>query len=201
MTNLKEINFGLNQYCGPAVLSALTGRSTDECASVIMSITGRAEVRAVEIGHLMTAFKKLRFDVNKVDTIGRTLYGTLIRLSDMDGFYVVMVPKHVVAIEVTNHQVYLVDNHSKNPLPANSSARLMQRVEQVYKVSPKAEPIFIRTEIEIKNLGCMIRIVATDRYENADDNITRHLGQFMFKSEDELKQIIKSLTATSEASR
>ncbi len=45
-TNLKDINFGINQFCGPAVISVLTGKSTDECASVIMAITGRSEERS-----------------------------------------------------------------------------------------------------------------------------------------------------------
>ncbi len=69
MTNLKDINFGLNEYCGPAVLSALTGESTDRCASVIMSITGKTVVKAVDFDDLVKAFKKLRFDrsENRID--------------------------------------------------------------------------------------------------------------------------------------
>lgn len=195
MTNLKEVNFGLNQFCGPAVLSALTGKSTDECASVIMSITGRAEVRAVEIGHLIKAFQRLRFNVDKIDTIGHTLYGTLMKISDNDGFYIVLIPKHVVAVEVSNNQIYLVDNHSKQPLPAQSSARLMQKVEQVYKVTPKGEPLFLRTEIVVDKgvFGNSIVIKAHDKYENEDD-IVRRLGQFTFKDNLELDMIIEKLS-------
>src|SRR6266571_6521031 len=135
MTSLKDINFGLNQFCGPAVLSALTGKSTDECASVIMSLTGRHEVRAVEVRHLLAALKKLRFDAAAIPLTARTLYGTLIGLSNSDGLYVILVPRHVVAVEVVEKKIYLIDNASKSPLPAESSARLMQKVEQVYKVT------------------------------------------------------------------
>ena len=69
MTNLKDVNFGLNQFCGPAVLSSLTGKSTDECASVISAISGRLEIRAVDMKYLIAALEKLRFNVNRVDTI------------------------------------------------------------------------------------------------------------------------------------
>lgn len=124
MTNLKEINFGLNQYCGPAV------------------------------------------------------------------------PHHVVAVEVNRNQIYLVDNHSKQPLPAQSSARLIQKVEQVYKVTPKPEPKFLRTEIEVikyKNTNYII-ISANDKYENGEDDICRRLGQFTYKDNDELDLIIEKLS-------
>lgn len=61
MTNLKDINFGINQYCGPAVLSALTGESTDRCAAVISAVSDRKEIKAVQRQHLIDAL--LVFDL------------------------------------------------------------------------------------------------------------------------------------------
>src|ERR1700687_1487959 len=100
MTNLKPINFGLNHFCVPSVMSALTGRSTDECAAVISSINGRTEIRAVNVPDIIKAFQKLRFDVEEQTVYSRMLYGVLMGLSKSDGLYLVLVPHHIVAIRV-----------------------------------------------------------------------------------------------------
>lgn len=199
MTNLKEVNFGLNQYCGPSVLSALTGESTDRCAAVISAVSGRQEIKAVQVEHLLEAFRRLRFTTEKIEVPGTTLYGKLLALSNKDGMYVVLVPHHVVAIEVNNKEIYLVDNHSKAPLPANSSARLMQKVEGVYKVSRKSEPKFIRSHIIIGEDVVHNRILITSNniYENLDDNTAVKLGEFRFKDKKELLDILDELSKIS----
>jgi hypothetical protein len=195
MTNLKEVNFGLNQYCGPAVMSALTGKSTDECASIISRVSGQREIKAVNIDHLIEAFRRLRFDMIQVDRAAFTLYGNLSSLSDKPGMYIILVPKHVVAIEITGDKnIYLIDNHSKTPVHAEASARLSQKCDRVYKITEKPQPIFLRTEIEIVRYHSnTIHIVAWDIFENEDDKISRHLGNFMFKNISELEQIINEL--------
>ena len=193
MTNLKEINFGLNQFCGPSVVSALTGKSTDECASVIMSITGRAEVRAVNIKDLIAAFGRLRFDMIEINKTAYSLYGNLNALSAKQGMYIIVVPKHVVAAEVTeDNKIYLVDNHSKSPLPAEGSARLSQKCEAVYKITEKPKPVFLRTEIDIIRFHSNnITITAWDIYDI--DKVSRRLGQFTFKNENEMNAVIAKL--------
>jgi len=199
VTNLKEIH-GLNTYCGPAVLSALTGRSTDECASVISRITGQATIKGVYVRDILRALKLLKFDATKVEG-GRTLYGTMLRLADKDGFYIIVIPHHYVALEVNNHQIYLIDNHTKSPLLASSSARMMQKVEEVYKVSQKAEPKFIASQIRIdKNMdyngnNVELTIFSVNRYENPEDDTQYKLGNIKFKTIDELADIVKALNA------
>lgn len=142
MTNLKEVNFGMNKFCGPAVLSALTGKSTDECAAVISAINGQTTITAVYMHDLMRAFNKLGFDFTKEEKlIGRTLYGTLFRLASEEGMYIVCVPHHVVAVEVKDKRAYIIDNHTKQPLVASSSSRLMQKVTEVYRVKERPKPI------------------------------------------------------------
>jgi len=139
-TNLKEVNFGLNQYCGPAVLSALTGESTDRCAAVISAVSGRQVIKAVEIAHLKEALKRLKFDVTETNFAGQMLYGVLYRMHTFDGLYLVFVPHHVIAIEVKGTEIYICDNHTKTPMDIKQSARLSQKVERVLKVSRKEEP-------------------------------------------------------------
>jgi hypothetical protein len=177
-------------------MSALTGKSTDECASIIMSITGRAEVRAVEVKYLIEAFKRLRFDMTPINKTSYTLFGNLSSLSTKHGMYIILVPKHVVAVEVTeDNKIYLVDNHSKFPLPAEGSARLSQKCEAVYKITEKPKPKFERTVIIIdKMYSNNIRIIASDIYENHEDNITRRLGQFTFRDNNEMNAIISKLS-------
>jgi hypothetical protein len=190
-TNLKDINFGFNTFCGPSVMSALTGKSTDECAAVISAVSGRQEIRAVSTAHLIEAFRRLRFDMKQIDKMGYSLFSNLSYLSRSDGMYIVMVPKHVVAIEVRENQIWLVDNHSKQPVDASASARLTQKCEAVYKIIERPRPIFIETIIRvINNYDSYISIEAIDRYENADD-VRRNLGRFTFKDRNELTKIVK----------
>jgi hypothetical protein len=192
-TNLKDINFGINTFCGPSVMSALTGKSTDECAAVISAVSGRQEIRAVSTAHLIEAFKRLRFDMIEVNRIGYSLYSNLMALSRNEGMYIVMVPKHVVAVEVIDGHIFLVDNHSKQPLDASASARLSQKCEAVYKITERPQPKFLYTEVRItKYHSNNIHIVGWDIYDNGE-NVSRHLGQFYFKDDIELRKIITQL--------
>lgn len=192
MTNLKEIH-GLNAFCGPGVMSALTGKSSDECASVIMAVTGKHEVRAVAVKDLIEAFKRLRFDMIEISRSGYSLFGNLNNLSSQPGMYIVTVPRHVVAVEVTEDtKIWLIDNHSKSALPAEGSARLSQKCEVVYKITERPQPVFVRTDIVISKYVSDIRITAHDKYDNGD-NIVRSLGGFTFKSYEELVEIVSSL--------
>src|ERR1035437_10016730 len=147
--SLQVVNFGLNQYCGPAVLSALTGESTDRCAAVISAVSGKKEIKAIEQTHIKEALKRLRFDVTDTDFGGSTLYGTLYRMYNHNGLYVVMIPHHVVAVEVKDNEIFICDNHTKTPLDIKQSARLTQRVELVWKVTAKNPPKFVKNEIEL----------------------------------------------------
>jgi hypothetical protein len=194
MTNLHEINFGINAFCGPSVMSALTGKSTDECASIISAVSGRQEIRAVSTSHLIEAFKRLKFDMIEVNRTGYSLFANLNNLSTKPGMYIVMVPKHVVAVEVTkDNHLFLVDNHSKSPLPAEGSARLSQKCEAVYSITKKPDPIFVETIITVDRGYNNIFINATDIYNPETDNVMRRLGQFTFKNDKEVEMILYRL--------
>jgi len=138
---MNAVNVGMNKYCGPAVLSILTGKSTDECARVISSINGQYNVVGVELHHLLQAADRLGFDNTFVDPAS-SFYGTLVRLAVRgDGMYIITVPNHFVAIEVSNKKVYFCDNHTKEPMPASASARLLQKVLRVNQVFKRPETI------------------------------------------------------------
>lgn len=139
MTNLSDIK-GFNQYCGPGVLSAITGRSTDACAAVISAVTGAKVIKAVQMASLVEALKRIEFEAHEISAPGVTLYGCLSGLSHRDGFYIIGVPKHVIALEVKEKTIYLIDNHTKHTINAAASARLSQIVDKVYHVKPKIKP-------------------------------------------------------------
>lgn len=192
MTNLKEINFGLNQYCGPAVLSALTGESTDRCAAVISAVSGRKEIKAVSKEHIKEALKRLRFNVEE-QSGGSTLWGVLYRLHEQDGMYVVFVPNHVVAVEVKDNQIYICDNHTKTPLDIKQSARLTQKVHSVFKVVSIGSPVFVKSIVLIKININSIEVISHNCYENTDDDTEYQLGYLRFKNEKELEEILYKL--------
>lgn len=193
MTNLKEVNFGINIFCGPSVLSALTGKSTDECAAVISAISGRKEIKAVEIKHILEAVCKLRFNYDKIGIRATRLFGVLSELSSKDGLYLITVPRHIVAIEVKESKIYICDNHTKSPIDAASSARLTQSVEEVYKITARAEPKFIGARIEIELKYNNIYLKAIDEYEDSRDNVSVNRGQIYYRNSEELSKIIQAL--------
>lgn len=193
MTNLKEINFGLNQYCGPAVLSALTGESTDRCAAVISAVSGKREIKAVNREHLKEALKRLRFTVSETLFGGQTLYGTLFRMISSPGLYVVCVPHHVVAVEVIDEQIYICDNHCKTPLDIKQSARLMQKVECVWKVERKSASVFVRSSIRLFNGVNRVEIYRDNIYEDEEDNTQNYLGAMNWENDEELAKIVREL--------
>ena len=139
MTNLKPVIEGHNRFCGPAVLSIITGKSTDECADVIRSINGEYKIRGVYLTDLLKAASKLNFNTLRINTEGSSLFRALTELSLVDGIYIVTVPNHFVCIEVKDKQIYFCDNHTKEPIKDASSARLMQKVVAAYRVSKRTE--------------------------------------------------------------
>lgn len=193
MTNLKDINFGMNQFCGPAVMSAITGKTTDECAAVISAITGKKEIRAVYTKDLMSAFKMLKFKAEKVQHYGYTLYAVISFLVNHDGMYVITVPKHFIAIEIKDKQIYIIDNHTKVPINAAASARLSQKVDEVYKITPRPDPVILTTEIEVEDLFGHISIRKVITFEDGVDNKSISMGHIYYNGDKELKDIIAGL--------
>lgn len=193
MTNLKDVNFRINQYCGPAVLSALTGESTDRCAAVISAVSGKKEIKAVEQAHLIEALKRLRFSVEETSFKGSTLYGTLYRMHGEPGLYIIFVPNHVVAVEVIGTEIFICDNHSKQPLDIRASARLTQKVDRVLKVVAKNPPKFVRSEIKLEKYTYKIDIIRVNIYENEEDNTIVPLGFVKSQDNKELSDILYKL--------
>lgn len=197
MTNLKAVNVGLNKFCGPAVLSILTGRRTDDCAYTISTITRGYDVRGVQLADLLKAADKLGFSSEEAPT-GSSLFGTFIKLSNSDGMYIITIPNHFVIIEVLDKKIYFCDNHTKEPIPAESSARMGQKVLAANRVwkrpepPPKPVPILLRTSVRVISdfKSFSISIERYHEYENPLDNRTEYIGEIKAKDEKELDEVL-----------
>jgi hypothetical protein len=194
---MRAVRQGDNPYCGPAVLSILTGKSTDECASILMQVTGRRDIKEIYLSELEAALKKMRFTFEQ-RAVDCSMYSFFMQVNKENGFYILSLPRHVVAIEVVDGKIFLCDNHTKEPMNAANSARLGQRVMLAYKVEPKPEPILIAKEIKIsREIGyenqVFLSIQRNNFYSVKEDDTTTNLGTFRASSLDELKEIVEKL--------
>lgn len=202
MTNMKTV-IGMNKYCGPAVLSILTGRSTDDCAYEISKINGAYNVSGVYTRDLLKAADKLGFTNLPIGGVAElSLYRTLITISKDDGMYIVAIKGHFVVIEVVEHKLYFCDNHTKEPIPAASSARLSMQTESVHKVfkkpepPPKPIPKLLKTSITVTKNAASLDIERHLEYDIPSDNRTEYIGEVRANSEEELLAIVMKIKDT-----
>lgn len=194
--SLNAVTIGQNRYCGPAVLSILTGKSTDECANVISSINGKYTIEGVELRHLLEAANRLGFDCESI-VPANSLFGTLIRLAPSEGIYIVTVTGHFVVIEVADKKIFFCDNHTKEPMPAAASARLQQKVKAVHKVVKRREPVLLQSKTLSRrnNMsdGIEIEISKVYIYDIEKYNRTVAVARLFFSSQASLNEFITSM--------
>lgn len=130
---MNEVSFGNNKFCGPSVMSAILGITTDEAAAVISSITGRKKVAGVYLSDLKKAFESCGCMTADIEVRATTVFGNLFNIKT-EGYYVFMVPGHFIAIEINGSHRYICDNHSRSPINAGSSARLGQKTTHIIRV-------------------------------------------------------------------
>jgi len=190
---------GQNQYCGPAVLSALTGKTTDECADVIRRVNGQRYITAVQVADLMQALRLLKFTCTEARTRSYSLYGSISELINNPGMYVVVVPRHVVAVEITeDKQAYFVDNHTKKVINAAAAARLGQKLTGIYKVEPAPAPKHLETKYDVTrsvtaNGITRILLFKNEIWSDIDYNTSTRLAILEYKDADALDRILKEL--------
>src|SRR5262245_1385895 len=101
---MNDVQFGMNQYCGPAVLSIFTGLDTDVCAEEIKKARGgHSPVQGVKPADLMAAGRNLGLEFGENMAFeGRSLFWVASALVNFPGMYLLVVPGHYITIEVTN---------------------------------------------------------------------------------------------------
>ena len=139
---MESVVTGDNQYCGPAVLSILTGKSSDECADIFRKVDYSYAGKEVSVGTIKKALDYMEFESNEIIT-DCSLFALMHQIVREPAMYLVIVPKHVVALEVTQEKkIWFCDNHTKNLIDAAHSARIGQRVSKAFKVTPRPIPKF-----------------------------------------------------------
>lgn len=140
---MNSVNFGQNKFCGPSVMSAICGISTDEASAVLLSIIKRHNPRVRKVTGVIPTDLKLGFntfgyDCQSIEVNGYSVFANLhwiINKGNADGYYVFMTPGHFIAIELNGQHKYICDNHSKDPISVSNSARLGQKVISIIKVT------------------------------------------------------------------
>lgn len=190
---MNKVKEGINQYCGPAVLSILTGKSVDECSLILASFKGQVDVKEITYADLEAVLKKLRYQFTILDT-DLSLYLAMMKVSSIPGFYIIGLPKHVAALEVTeDNRVFFCDNHTKEPIQGASSARMMQRVDKLIKVESKPEPVLVRSFVDIDKYNLhnimSLHINRVNEYADSEDNTKKLIGHLSVKDNEELEMI------------
>jgi len=152
-----------NIYCGPAVLSIFTGARADDCADEISKINGQFKIKGVTSSDLIKTGESmgLRFVENAAFT-GRSIFwagSVLIKLPP--GMYLVTIPKHYIALEVRDGNLYICDNHTKTEIELQNSSRLSQKIERLWRVEivkPYSKPTIVQTEFAVDKIGMSIHI-------------------------------------------
>lgn len=199
MSSSMTITEGHNKFCGPAVLSILTGKSTDDCALAISSITGEYQIKGVQLSHLLSAANKLGYGSRFVECSDISMYRAIIQIINEDGMYIVTLPKHFVCLEIKNRQAYFCDNHTKEAIPAGSSARLMQKVSSVHKIFERPKPKLLYDCIQVlrfknEDNAIQIKINRAKTYDMIEANMKINLANFKLNSEEELESLITQIS-------
>ncbi|MET0786289.1 MAG: hypothetical protein ABWY25_06245, partial [Paenisporosarcina sp.] len=145
---------------------------------------------------------RMGFDCEAIPTAS-TLYGTLVRLAPRDGLYIVSVTGHFIAIEVADHHIYFCDNHTKEPMPAASSARLQQQCKAVHRVEKRRDPVLLSTEI-VPDIGrdsdgkIVVRLIQYFVYDIEKWNKDILIVKFKLDGTYELNKFINSLSDQAE---
>ena len=93
---------GSNQFCGPAALSLITGRSVDDCVGVLKDVRHNSRaVKGVYNGEMREALIHLGYRMHVLPVRGRPTLARLLRSLKERG------PEHIFLINTTGHYVVL----------------------------------------------------------------------------------------------
>lgn len=194
---MNEVQFGMNEYCGPAVLSIFTGANTDQCAAEITKVNGKHSITGVQPSDLIKAGQTMGLEFKENEAfIGRSLFWTASALVNFPGTYLITIPRHYISIQVESDRTILIcDNHTKTPMDLQNSSRLSQKVERVWKVTKVFDwlPPEIQSEIiEVQILSSTVTIKNIIQYTDGGIKV-RPLGSIFTTDTTMLKIITDKL--------
>ena len=139
---------GTNRYCGPAVVSAITGKSTDDVSRIIRTEFNRPYVKG-------TTWWQLEFVLGQLGwrgSTGRYLGDrpTLLQWakSAASGTYIINVPGHWIVLRKAGTRVTVADSMNRLPKPIKSFFGKSKHVLRYHQVArgvtappkPKTKP-------------------------------------------------------------
>lgn len=197
---MNDVQFGMNQYCGPAVLSIFTGLDTDFIAQQVTEITGRPKVTGVMPSDLIRVGEKLGLEFKENQAFqDRSLFWTASALVNFPGNYLITIPNHYITLEVTiAKQIFICDNHTKIPMDLQNSSRLSQKVERVWKVTKvfdyviPEKPKLVSSITEAEFNGQMINFVKINKL--SDGSFKRFIiGHIKIENTMEIRMVTSNL--------
>lgn len=108
--NMRKAVIGKNKFCGPMVLSALTGKNTDEC-SRLGSIDGNKSLKIMFTSDMSRALHRLNiaykesayYREGKKEPTLKHWFNQELSLSERSMYHVVLVTDHYVLIHEDKH--------------------------------------------------------------------------------------------------
>lgn len=131
--NALEVH-GVNSYCGPAVISAITGLSTDAAAAEINKVRGKPywfEVKGAYLPELKQALKNLNHKTEDIPYFAGSSVFQVLTSIKKDGYYIALLgpsQPHFVLLEKRASERWITDNRIKTPMKAEGSVMLRHNV-------------------------------------------------------------------------
>jgi len=192
---MNNVTFGSNIYCGPSVLSVLTGKSTDFTAQVLSRVMGKSNITKVSVPALLQSIDLLGFKSEPIETLSdASLFATFHSIYNKDGLYMIILPKHVIAAEVISEKVQVCDNHTKEPMNAAAFARLGQRCVQVFKVETKPVILEVSSRIVTTLTGLELKVERVTLWSDGKENVSCRYMTY-FNGPDEVASFIVQVSA------
>jgi len=161
---------GENEFCGPSVMSAICGITTDQAEHYIRCVTGQTKkVKGVFSQDLVKAFSLAGYDsLNLSQYAGGSLFGTVPYLHN-EGTYVLVVPGHFIAVEKKDSKFTICDSHRKIPLNLSASARLGQKVVEIWYITQRVDKVHSQPKNTKRRIKITIEVDTAELIAKAPD--------------------------------
>lgn len=133
-----------NKFCGPAALSALTGRHVDETARLLRLVSGKRAIKGIQARYMLEALKRLGYKAESLVAVTRAWHKpTLTQLlaGELKGRkagarYLVIITGHYITIEGRR----LVDNKHPAGVALTACPYRRRRVRAVWLITGTGKP-------------------------------------------------------------
>lgn len=114
---IQPVQFGENEFCGQAVVSIITGRTTDKAEKKFQELRDNFNkpIKGIWLRELEIVLGRFGYSWKGIPYVKGTLFTNLSMINNT-GIYVFSLYDHVVVLERTYRDWLLCDNHTKKPM-------------------------------------------------------------------------------------